>query len=223
MLILNIANISDLSRPSAFSISARTTTRRVVRSEAELMALMRALKTLFGTAETLASISWPIRTCAISCSKIWAFSHIVERSAIVYSASPESALTCCPGPTLRETTVPLIGAVIVVTRLSVPICSSFEISASVRPTMRRRARAASSVVSADRKSFSALASCASAACRSLDGAALPSWRSRTRFSTICARLCCERCLSFCRLRRDEVVLREQLLGAVDFQAADHRS
>ena len=87
---------------------------------------MRALKTLSGTAETLASISWPIRTCAISCSKIWAFSHIVERSAIVYSASPESALTYCPGPTLRETTVPPIGAVIVVTRLSVPVCSSFE-------------------------------------------------------------------------------------------------
>ena len=86
---------------------------------------MRALKILSGTAETLASISWPIRTCAISCSKIWAFNHIVERSAIVYRASPESALTCCPGPTLRETTVPPIGAVIVVTRLSVPCLLEF--------------------------------------------------------------------------------------------------
>ena len=91
MLILNIANISAFSNPSAFSISDRTTTRRVVKSEAELMALMRALKIRSGTGETLASISWPIRTCAISCSKIWAFNHIVERSAIVYSASPDGA------------------------------------------------------------------------------------------------------------------------------------
>ena len=92
-------------------------TRRVVRSEAELMVAMRALKVRFGAAETLASISWPTRTNAISCSKIWAFSHIVDRSAIAYSASPESALTYCPGPTLREITVPSIGAVIRVTRL----------------------------------------------------------------------------------------------------------
>ncbi len=52
MLILNIANISALSRPSALSISAADhDTRRVSRSEAELMALMRALKILSGTAE----------------------------------------------------------------------------------------------------------------------------------------------------------------------------
>ena len=99
---MKLANISDLSTPSGLSISERTTTRRVVRSDAELMALMRALKTRFGAAETLASISWPTRTSAISCSKIWAFSHIVERSAIAYSASPESALTYWPGPDLAR-------------------------------------------------------------------------------------------------------------------------
>ena len=101
-------------------------TRRVVRSEAELILAMRALKIRFGAAATFASISWPIRTNAISCSKIWAFSHIVDRSAIVYSASPESALTYCPGPTLREMTVPSIGAVIRVTRLIVPCLLEFQ-------------------------------------------------------------------------------------------------
>ena len=139
------------------------------------MAVMRALKILFGTAATLASISWPTRTCAISCSKIWAFSHIVERSAIVYRASPESALTYCPGPTLREMTVPSIGAVIRVTRLIVPCLLEFQrFPSSVRPRIRRRTRAASNAVSADRMSFSAAASCASACCKSLNGAALPS-------------------------------------------------
>ena len=123
--ILKLANISDLSTPSGLSISERTMTRRVVRSEAELMAAMRALKIRFGAAAILASISWPTRTNAMSCSKIWAFSHIVDRSAIMYSASPESALTYCPGPTLREITVPSIGAVIGVTRLIVPSLLEF--------------------------------------------------------------------------------------------------
>ena len=157
---------------------------------------MRALKVLPGTAETLASISWPMRTCAISCSKICALSHIVERSAIVYSASPESALTYCPGPTLRETTVPPIGAVIVVTRLSAPVCSSLRISGSLRPRIFSRTRAASNAASAARRSFSAAASCASACCRSLEGAALPSCRPRTRLSWICAKPCCELALRF---------------------------
>ena len=94
---------------------------------------MRALKIRFGAAETLASTSWPIRTNAISCSKIWALSHIVERSAITYSASPESALTYWPGPTLRAITVPSIGAMIRVTRLRVPRlleCRNFRIGAA---------------------------------------------------------------------------------------------
>ena len=127
--ILKVANISDLSTPPGLSISERTMIRRVVRSEAEPMLTIRVLKVRFGAAATFASISWPIRTDAISCSKICAFSHIVDRSAITYNASAESDLTYCPGPTLREMTVPSIGAVIRVTRLIVRFCSSSEISA----------------------------------------------------------------------------------------------
>ena len=91
--ILKLANISDLSTPSGLSISERTMTRRVVRSDAEPIMSMRAVNIRFGAAATLTSTSWPTRTNAISCSKICAFSHIVDRSAITYSASPESALT----------------------------------------------------------------------------------------------------------------------------------
>ena len=82
IVILKLANISDLSTPSGLGISERTTMRRVEASDAAPIALMRALNTRSGMAAIFASMSWPTRTFAMSFSGTFAFSHIVVRSAI---------------------------------------------------------------------------------------------------------------------------------------------
>ena len=70
--------------------------------------------------------------------------------------------------------VPSIGAWIGAARRTLPLACNDAISSSVKPTMRRRERVASSVISPERRSFCAATSAASAACHSLSGAALPS-------------------------------------------------
>ena len=182
------------------------------------MALMRALKTRFGTAETLASISWPIRTCAMSCSKIWAFSHIVERSAIIQGVSG-SDLTCCPGPTLRETMVPPIGAVMGDAAEHAMLLEFSKFRHRYGPESAAERGPLRSVVSVDRRSFSALASCASATCEILGRGSLALMKIADALLDDLRQIVLRTRLRFGRLGRDEIVLREQLLGAVDFQGA----
>ena len=75
-----------------------------------------------------------------------------------------------------------------------PVCWNSAISASLRPRMRSRLRAASSPLSAERRSFCAAVRSFCDCCHSLSATALPSYRSLFRRSTICARLSCERAL-----------------------------
>ena len=72
-------------------------------------------------------------------------------------------------------TVPSIGAGIGVARRTVPFSFNAATSSSVKPTMRSRARAASSDISAERMSFWAPTSWPCACCHSFSAAALPSY------------------------------------------------
>ena len=192
-------------------------TRRVVKSEAELMALMRALKIRSGTAETLASISWPIRTCAISCSKIWAFNHIVERSAIVYSASPEIGFDMLSGPDLARND----GAADrrgdrghAAERAGLLEFRNFRVGTAEDPQagasgLERRISRSQVIFGAGELRLGLL--------QILGRCSLALMKIANALLDDLCQIVLGACFSFCSLCGDEIVLWDQLLGAVDFQ------
>jgi hypothetical protein len=81
---------------------------------------MRADQRRPGSASTLIAISCPTDTFEASLSRTKAVSQTVERSPITKHRIAGAELTYWPGPTLRCTTVPVIGEKMVVFGLMLP-------------------------------------------------------------------------------------------------------
>src|SRR5262245_47235534 len=99
---------------------------------------------------------WPMLTFGASHSLTNAISQTVDKSPITKTGSLAPLPIYWPGPALRCTIVPAIGAKLGVAGSIAPVCSNFSISSSVLPRMRSRLRAASSATSLERTSFSAV-------------------------------------------------------------------
>ena len=139
----------------------------------------------------------------------------MERSPITNTGSLAPALTYWPGPILRCTTVPAIGAVDRDFRIDAALVLERLDVSSVKPRMRSLLRAASSAVCDERMSFCAWIRVAWPADNPSAARPCPRNKSLARLSWISARSSADFALFMRGHRRDEIVLRLHGVGGLD--------